>query len=162
MLGVPERGREGTSRQLACNCRLTSDWKRAQLFYILQEIVGVDICVVAETWLGDSDNVSMQGQAERAGFKWTGIGRMHGKGGGVGVLVKKHLQCRTVSKFAANVLWIEVDGIGRLAGVYAPPVGSSSHDPPFAEILNALAAGVRAAGKQRSWILGEWESYPTE
>ena len=51
------------------------------------------------------------------------------------------------AKFAANVLWIEVDGIGRLAGVYVPPVGSSNHDPPFAEILSALSAGVRAAGK---------------
>ena len=123
-VGAPKRGKEDPPADnviMACiNCRLTSDWKRAQLFYILQEIVGVDICVVADTWLGDSDNVSMQGQAERAGFKWTGIGRMHGKGGGVGVLVKKHLQWRTVSKFAANVLWIEVDGIGRLAGVYAP------------------------------------------
>ena len=70
---------------------MTSDWKRAQLFHTLREIVGVDVCVVAETWLGDNDNVSMQGQAERAGFKWTGIGRMHGKGGGVGILVEKRL-----------------------------------------------------------------------
>ena len=35
------------------------------------------------------------------------------------------------------------------------PVGSSNHDPPFAEILSALSAGVRAAGKQRTWILGD-------
>ena len=107
---------------MACiNCRLSNEWTRNQLFHVLANVVEVDVCVVAETWLSDNDNSAMQVEAENAGFQWIGVTRVKGKGGGVGILIKSHLQWQKVSNLTGNVIWVHVKGIGYVAGVYAPP-----------------------------------------
>ena len=61
-----------------------------------------------------------------------------------------------VSKHAANVIWISVRGLGHVAGVYVPPLGSSSSDPPFTEIIGKLAIDTKEFGtSSRVWILGD-------
>ena len=98
----------------------------------------------------------MQVEAENAGFQWIGVTRDKGKGGGVGILIKSHLQWQRRSDLTENVIWIHVKGIGHVAGVHAPPSGSSNHDPPFIDITNCLATGVKANRlKERVWIMGE-------
>ena len=107
-MDAPQRRDGGGHDQavtLTCiNCRLSNEWTRNQLFHVLAKVVLVDMCVVAETWLGENDNNAMQVEAERAGFQWIGAARVRGKGGGVGILIKSHLQWQKLNNLTGNVV----------------------------------------------------------
>ena len=47
------------------------------------------------------------------------------------MLVREDLEWEEVGTYASNVVWLHIKGLGYVAGVYVPPIGSFSNDPPL-------------------------------
>ena len=111
--------------------------------------------------MNEHGNEAMKAESEVAGYEWIGVGRKGRSGGGVGILIKKDMEWEEVGSFAANVKWVFVKGLGYVAGVYVPPSGSFSNDPPFDDIIKdttTRAAIFKEKGKGGVWVLGDFNA----